>query len=78
MVQTTCGAQCLVFSEVFDSELREAVGDGVDERLEDRLFIVANNENLFNLRDVRNGAEAVFDDGVASDGEEGLTSVSEC
>lgn len=72
MVQTTSGAQCLVFPEVLDCELWEARGDCVDEGLEDRLFVVADDEDFLDLRDVCNGAEAVLDDWVAGNGEEGL------
>lgn len=72
VVETACSAQCLVFSEVLDGELGEAVGDGVDEWLEDGLLVVADNEDFLDLRDVRNGTEAVLDDGVTGDGKEGL------
>lgn len=73
MVQTACGAQRLVFPEVLDGELREAVGDGVDEGLEDGFLVVADDEDLLDLGNVRNGTEAVLDDGVSGDGEEGLS-----
>lgn len=72
MIKTTCCAQCLVFAEVFDAQLWEAIGDGVDERLEDGLLIVADNEDFLDLRDAGNGAEAVLDNWVACDREERL------
>jgi hypothetical protein len=50
----------------------KVVGDGVDEGLEDRLFVVANDEDFLDLRDTSNGAEAVLDYGVACDREERL------
>ena len=78
VVETACGAQCLIFSEVLDGELGEAVGDGVDEGLEDGFLVVADDEDLLDLGDVRNGTEAVLDDGVTGDGEEGLLWVSKC
>lgn len=72
MVETACGAECLVFSEVLDAQLWEAVGDGVDEGLEDGFFIVADDEDFLDLRNGGNGAEAVLDNGVAGDREQRL------
>lgn len=62
----------MVFSEVFNTQLGEAVGNSVDEGLEDGLFIVANDKNFLNFGDIRNGAEAMLNDWVAGDGKEGL------
>ena len=72
MVQATGRAQRLVFSEVLDAQMRPAGRDGVDELLEDGLLIVADDEDLLDLGDVCDGAEAVFDYGVAGDWEEWL------
>jgi hypothetical protein len=44
----------------------------VDEGLEDRFLVVANNEDFLDLGDVRDSAEAVLDDGVAGDREQRL------
>lgn len=44
----------------------------VDEGAEDGFFVVAYDEDFVDLRDFGDGAEAVFDDGVAGDFEEGL------
>ena len=52
--------------------MREAVRDVVNKRLEDGFLVVANDEDLLNLRDVGDCAEAVLDYGVACDREEGL------
>lgn len=72
MIQASCSAQCLVFSEVFDAQLREDIRDGVNEWLEDGLFIVANDENFLDFGDVCDCAKAVLNDGVTCDREEGL------
>ena len=52
--------------------MREAARHLVDEGLEDRLLIVADNEDFLDFGDVCDGAEAVLDDGVACDREERL------
>ena len=46
--------------------------DGVDKGLEDGFFIVADNEDFPDVRNVGDGAEAVLDDWVACDREEWL------
>jgi hypothetical protein len=72
VVQATRRAEGLVFAQVLDAQLGPGAGDGVDEGLEDGLLVVADDEDLFDLGDGGDGAEAVLDDGVAGDGEEGL------
>jgi hypothetical protein len=52
--------------------VREAVRDGVDEGLEDGFLVVADDEDFLDLRDIGDCAEAVLDNGVACDREEGL------
>lgn len=52
--------------------MREAVGDCIDEGLEDGFLVVADNEDFFDLGNVGDCAEAVLDDGVACYREEGL------
>jgi hypothetical protein len=44
----------------------------VDEGLEDGFLVVADNEDFFDLGDVRDSTEAVLDDGVARDREQRL------
>lgn len=72
VVEAAGGAQRLVLAQVLDAQLRPRAGDGVDERLEDRLLVVADDEDLLDLGDGGNGAEAVLDDRVAGDGEQWL------
>jgi len=72
VVETARRAQCLVFAEVLNAQVRPAGRDGVDELLEDGLLVVADDEDLLDLGDVCDGAEAVLDYGVAGDGEERL------
>jgi hypothetical protein len=50
----------------------EVVGDGVDEGLENRLLVVADDEDFLDLWDVGNSAKTVLDDGMACDREERL------
>ena len=40
--------------------------------MEDGFLVVADDEDLFDFGNVRNSLEAVFDNWVAGDGEEGL------
>ena len=72
VVETARCAQRLVFAEVLNAQVRPAGRDGVDELLEDGLLVVADDEDLLDLGDVCDGAEAVLDYGVAGDGEERL------
>tara|TARA_R110002003_G_scaffold878_11_gene21747 strand:+ start:854 stop:994 length:141 start_codon:yes stop_codon:yes gene_type:complete len=44
----------------------------VDEGLEDRFLVVANNEDFLDLGDVRDSAEAVLDNGMSRDREQRL------
>lgn len=76
MVETSCRAECLVFSQVLDAQLWEVVGDGVDEGLEDGFLVVADDEDFLDLWDGCDRAEAVLDDGVAGDREQRLGNVS--
>jgi hypothetical protein len=62
----------LVFSKVLDAQVGEVVGDGVDEGLENRLLVVADDEDFLDLWDVGNSAKTVLDDGMACDREERL------
>jgi hypothetical protein len=48
--------------------------DGVDEGLEDRLLVVADDEDFLDLGDVRDSAEAVLNYGVTCDRKERLLS----
>lgn len=73
MVEAARRAQCLVFAQVLDAQVREVGGHRVDEGLEDRLFIIADNKDFLDLGDIGDGAKAVLDDGVAGNGEERLS-----
>jgi hypothetical protein len=48
------------------------VGNGIDERLKDGFFIVSDNEDFFDLGDLRDSTEAMLDDRVAGNREERL------
>lgn len=51
MVETSCRTQCLIFAEIFYAQLGKCGGDGVDERLEDRLLVVSDDKDFLNLGD---------------------------
>ena len=76
MVETASCAQGLVFAEVLDAQLGPVGRDGVDEGLEYRLLVVADDEDFFDLGDGCYGAEAVLDDGVAGNGEQWLVGLA--
>jgi hypothetical protein len=73
VVETACRAEGLILAQVLDAQVGEVVRDRVDERLEHGLLVVADDEDLLDLGNVRDSAEAVLDDGVASDREERLS-----
>lgn len=77
VVETTSGTERLVLAEVLDGDGGELLGGVLDEVAEDRLIVVANDVDLLDLlvRDAGDGAEAVPDDGVTGDLEEGLGDV---
>lgn len=75
MVQAAGGAQCLVFTQVSQVDAGELPGRVLDEVAEDGLVVVADDVDLLDLLDARNGVEAVPDDGVASNVEERLGEV---
>lgn len=72
MVEASCSAQCLIFSQVFDADVREALGDVFDEVPEDRFLVVANDEDFFDLLNLGNSPETVLDYRMAGDFEERL------
>lgn len=72
VVQAAGGAKSLVFSQVFDGEVGEGGGGILEEVTEDRLVIVADEVDLVNGGDLGDGGQAVVDDGVTGDIEEGL------
>lgn len=72
VVQAACGAQGLIFAQVLQLDVGEVVGGFLDEVAEYRLIVVANNENLLNLRELRDRAEAMVYDGVAGNVEKRL------
>lgn len=72
MVQATGGAQRLVLSQVLDGKVGELGRRILDKVTEDGLVVVANQVDLVDRRDGADGSQAVPDDGVAGDIEEGL------
>lgn len=72
MVQSTGGAECLVFSQVLDLELREFLGGVLDEVAEDIFFVVPDQDDFLDVVDFGHGFQAVPDDGMAGDVEERL------
>ena len=72
MVQAASGAQGLVLAEVLDGDVRVGAVGVLDEVAEDRLVVVADDEDLADLGDFGDGGEAVLDYRVAGDLEEGL------
>lgn len=72
MVQAAGGAQGLVLAQVLDGEVGEVGGGILDEVAEDGLVVVADEVDLVYGGDFGDGGQAVVDDGVAGDVEEGL------
>lgn len=77
MVETAGGAQGLVLAQVLDGEVGELIGGVLDKVAEDGLLVVADDEDLGDLLagNTLDGRQAVPDDGVAGDFEEGLGDV---
>lgn len=75
VVQTTSGAQRLVLAQISQVDAGELLGRVLDEVAEDGLVVVADDVDVLDLLDAGNGREAVPDDGVAGDFEEGLGEV---
>lgn len=72
VVQAAGGAQGLVLAQVLDGEVGEVGGGILDEVAEDGLVVVADEVDLVYGGDFGDGGQAVVDDGVAGDVEEGL------
>ena len=72
MVEASCSPQSLVFAQVYDLDLREFLGGILDEVAEDGFIVISDHADFLNVRDLRDGGEAVPDDGMASNFEEGL------
>lgn len=72
MVQTTSGAEGLVFAQVLDGEVGVGNGRILDEVAEDGLVVVADQVDFLNGRDFGNSGQAVVDDWVAGDLEQWL------
>jgi hypothetical protein len=72
MVETTGGAQRLVFAKVFDADVWVGARAVFDEVPEDGLVVVAHDEDLADLGHAGDGGEAVLDDGVTGDFEKRL------
>jgi hypothetical protein len=77
VVQTTSGTKSLVLAEVLDSNGGKLLCRVLDKVAEDGLVVVADDVDLLDLLvgNARDGREAVPDDGVAGDLEEGLGDV---
>jgi len=72
VVEAASGAEGLVLSKVLDGQVGELVAGILDEVSEDRLVVVTDHDNLLDGRDLGDRREAVPDDGVTCDIEEGL------
>lgn len=72
VVQATGSAKSLVFSQVFDGEIGEGGGGILEEVAEDGLVVVADEVYLVDRGDLGDGGQAVVDNGVTGDIEEGL------
>lgn len=72
VVQTTCGAQRCVLPQVLNAELGELLRSILDKVPEDSLVIVSDQNNLAHIVDLGDRLQAVVDDGVAGDFEQGL------
>jgi hypothetical protein len=76
VVEASGGAEGLVLAEVLDGgEDGELLGGVLDEVAEDGLVVVADDVDVVDGADGGDGREAVPDDGVAGDFEEGLGDV---
>lgn len=75
VIQTTGSAQRLVLAQISQVDAGELLGRVLDEVAEDGLVVVADDVDVLDLLDAGNGREAVPDDGVAGDFEEGLGEV---
>ena len=72
MVKTTGGAQGSVLAQVADGDVGVFAVGILDEIAEDSLVVVTNEEDFGDLGDSGDSIEAVLDDGLAGDFEEGL------
>ena len=77
VVETASGAEGLVLAQVLDGDGGELLGRVFDEVAEDGLVVVADDADLLDLLawDAGNGGEAMPDDGVSGDFEEGFGNV---
>ena len=72
VVESAGGSQGLVFAQVADGDLGVGARAVFDEVAEDGFVVVADDEDFADFGDAGDGGEAVGDDGVAGDFEEGL------
>jgi len=70
--EPTSSSERLIFAQIADGDLRVFFCGILDERTEDGLVVVPNNEDFLDVADFGNCAEAVLDDGVTGDLEERL------
>jgi len=76
VVKTTGGAQGSVLAQVADGDVGVFAVGILDEIAEDGLVVVADKEDFGDLGDSGDGIEAVLDNGLAGDFEEGLFGTS--
>lgn len=76
MVESSSSAESLVFAEVLYADLWVGTRAVLDEIAEDALVVVADDEDFADLGDFGDCLEAVFDDGVSCDFEEGLYGIN--
>ena len=72
MIETASSAESLVFSQVLDFELRELSRGILDKVAEYVFFVVADEDDLFDIFNLGDGFQAVPDDGVTCNIEERL------
>ena len=72
VVQAAGGAKGLVLAEVLDREVGKLAGSILDEVAENGFFVVADEVDLANRGNLLDGRQAVPDDGMAGNIEEGL------
>ena len=66
VIQTSCSAKCLIFSQILNLDLREFLGRVFDEVPEDAFVVVADKDDFFHTLDLFKGFQVVPDDRVAS------------
>jgi len=76
VVQATGGTQRLVLAQVLDGKVGELQRRVLNEVAEDGFFVVADQVDLVDRGNLADGSQAVPDDGMPGDVEEGLETMS--